>query len=190
MPTCVTTHTGGITITRGASLLSAALSYPDPSSPAYYSANSPSPSFPQSHKLSHSTSSPTSTPSTRSTGPAPSLVKLKQEGHVGFDLVLIDADKPSYRDHAEQVIKLGLLKENGVILADKTLYKVPTYVPSFHTDHPWAPPALTDRSTYAESNRTNNKSKSEPTKGIDDHPDRESAVLPFRDGITIIRRCV
>jgi hypothetical protein len=72
-----------------------------------------------------------------------SLAKLKEEGHEGFDLVFIDADKPSYRAYVEQVLELGLLKENGVILAvspaatsalvpalnrfrsqDNTLYKV------------------------------------------------------------------
>ncbi|KAL7339709.1 O-methyltransferase-domain-containing protein [Rhodotorula toruloides] len=97
-----------------------------------------------------------------------SLAKLKQEGHEGFDLVFIDADKPSYRTYVEQVLELGLLKENGVILVDNTLYKVRGPLPA---------PLLASSLTPLRFGRD--------TRG---HPDLETAVLPIRDGITVIRR--
>jgi len=55
---------------------------------------------------------------------APALDSLKQlttEGHSGFDMVFIDADKPGYRGYVEQVLQGGLLKEGGVILAVRSL---------------------------------------------------------------------
>ncbi|GAA6052197.1 hypothetical protein JCM3770_000791 [Rhodotorula araucariae] len=124
-------------------------------------------------------------------GPAlDSLAKLREQGHEGFDVVFIDADKPSYGDYVRAVVDGGLLKPDGVILADNTLYK----------GYPWAPPGPASLSSptnhkYQQANGTNNKSDSAATKGIDDfnafvraHPDLETCVLPVRDGITIIRR--
>ncbi|GAA5837848.1 hypothetical protein JCM11251_004676 [Rhodosporidiobolus azoricus] len=118
------------------------------------------------------------------------LKKLKQEGHEGFDLVFIDADKPSYETYVKAILDLGLLQGDGVILADNTLYK----------GYAYAPPSslgLRDRTSkkFDEKNGTNNKSDSEATNGIHsfnefvrNHPELETCVLPVRDGITIIRR--
>ncbi|GAA5893409.1 hypothetical protein JCM6882_008026 [Rhodosporidiobolus microsporus] len=118
------------------------------------------------------------------------LKKLKEQGHGGFDLVFIDADKPSYGNYVRAILELGLLQEGGVILADNTLYK----------GYAWAPPGSfglrsPTSHTFKEANGTNNKSDSEATTGIDtfnayvrDHPDLETCVLPVRDGITVIRR--
>ncbi|BGP48770.1 hypothetical protein JCM10450v2_004646 [Rhodotorula kratochvilovae] len=118
-------------------------------------------------------------------GPAlDSLAKLREEKHEGFDVVFIDADKPSYGDYVRAVVDGGLLKPGGVILAG----------------YPWAPPGPKSPSSptnhkFKQANGTNNKSDSDATKGIDDfntyvraHPDVETCVLPVRDGITIIRR--
>ncbi|GAA5987850.1 hypothetical protein JCM10908_007244 [Rhodotorula pacifica] len=121
------------------------------------------------------------------------LAALSEAKHAPFDLIFIDADKPSYKAYVQAVLDGGLLGENGVILADNTLYK----------GYPWVTPGAFDVSKeeaaagndFAESNRTNNKSKNEATAGIDDfntfvrdHPDLETVMLPIRDGITIIRR--
>jgi caffeoyl-CoA O-methyltransferase len=46
-----------------------------------------------------------------------SLEKLVAEKNEGFDLVFIDADKPGYQAYVEKILKGGLLKEGGVILA-------------------------------------------------------------------------
>ncbi|GAA6006003.1 hypothetical protein JCM11491_004086 [Sporobolomyces phaffii] len=112
-----------------------------------------------------------------------SLNQLIDEQHGGFDLVFIDADKPGYRSYVERILNGGLLREGGVILADNTLYK----------GYPWSPPA--DAQTYSTSTGTNNQSKREAASGINDfnqfvrnHEDLEVAVLPIRDGISIIRR--
>ncbi|GAA5948662.1 hypothetical protein JCM3765_004964 [Sporobolomyces pararoseus] len=112
-----------------------------------------------------------------------SLDKLIAEGHEGFDLVFIDADKPGYKPYVEKILEGGLLREGGVILADNTLYK----------GYPWSPPD--DIATYSTNTGTNNQSKREAAQGIHsfnefvrNHSDLEVAVLPIRDGISIIRR--
>ncbi|GAA5910374.1 O-methyltransferase [Sporobolomyces salmoneus] len=112
-----------------------------------------------------------------------SLDKLIAEGHEGFDLVFIDADKPGYRAYVERILEGGLLREGGVVLADNTLYK----------GYPWSPPS--DSTTYSTATGTNNQSKREAAAGIDsfnrfvrNHEDLEVVVLPIRDGISIIRR--
>ncbi|GAA5865162.1 hypothetical protein JCM1840_003928 [Sporobolomyces johnsonii] len=115
------------------------------------------------------------------------LKKLKEEGHEGFDLVFIDADKPSYEAYLRAVIEEGLLAKDGVILADNALYK----------GYPWAPPPDSTAKTWSGKTGTNNQSKMEATAGIRSfntfvraHPALECAVLPIRDGITVIRRRV
>lgn len=123
-----------------------------------------------------------------------SLAALAEAKHEPFDLVFIDADKPSYKAYVQAVLDGGLLSTDGVILADNTMYK----------GYPWVTPGAFSDSTgaggdgegdFAQSNRTNNKSKNEATAGIDDfntfvrkHPDLETVMLPIRDGVTIIRR--
>ncbi|POY75659.1 hypothetical protein BMF94_1282 [Rhodotorula taiwanensis] len=124
-----------------------------------------------------------------------SLADLSKQQHAPFDLVFIDADKPSYKAYVQAVLDGGLLSENGVILADNTMYK----------GFPWATPGAHEQQAttgatvaeddFAQGNRTNNRSKSEATTGIADfntyvreHSDLETVMLPIRDGITIIRR--
>ncbi|GAA5876258.1 hypothetical protein JCM16303_007073 [Sporobolomyces ruberrimus] len=112
-----------------------------------------------------------------------SLERLIQEGHEGFDMVFIDADKPGYESYVRKVLEGGLLKEAGVILADNTLYK----------GYPWSPPP--DVKSYSTNTGTNNQSKREAAEAIHsfnqyvrNHEDLEVAVLPIRDGISIVRR--
>lgn len=114
-----------------------------------------------------------------------SLDKLVSEGHDGFDLVFIDADKPGYKPYVQKILEGGLLRQGGVILADNTLYK----------GYPWSPPD--DASTYSTSTGTNNQSKKEAAQGIHSFnefvrqsEELECAILPIRDGISIIRRTI
>lgn len=46
-----------------------------------------------------------------------SLADLSKHQHAPFDLVFIDADKPSHKAYVQAVLDGGLLSENGVILA-------------------------------------------------------------------------
>lgn len=45
------------------------------------------------------------------------LATMSKSGCEPFDLVFIDADKPSYRAYVQALLDLGLLSEDGVILA-------------------------------------------------------------------------
>ncbi|PRQ76422.1 O-methyltransferase-domain containing protein [Rhodotorula toruloides] len=139
------------------------------------------------------------------------LDKLKNEGYEGFDLVFIDADKEGYREYVRKVVEEGLLKEDGVILAvcppfsllftralilmlhrfahwqDNTMYK----------GLAWAPPAPLpeDEFTVPADVLARRKFEADNTKGVHEfneyvrnHPDLQVAMLPIRDGITVIRR--
>ncbi|KAL7339708.1 O-methyltransferase, partial [Rhodotorula toruloides] len=101
-----------------------------------------------------------------------SLDKLKQEGHEGFDLVFIDADKEGYCEYVRKIVEEGLLKEEGVILAVRFATGAFPSFPSLcvlrcGADRTW-------RGRFNEYVRN--------------HPDLQVAMLPIRDGITVIRR--
>lgn len=46
-----------------------------------------------------------------------SIRQLKAEGHEAFDLIFIDADKPSYKAYVSLLLELDLLTPEGIILA-------------------------------------------------------------------------
>jgi caffeoyl-CoA O-methyltransferase len=82
-----------------------------------------------------------------------------------FDMVFIDADKPSYADYYEAV--LPLLSENGFICVDNTLWG--GRVLDEADRDPWTA-ALRDFNTMVASD-----------------PRVECVIVPIRDGMTIIR---
>ena len=45
------------------------------------------------------------------------LQRMKKDGMEPFDLVFIDADKPSYGDYVKLLFELDLVSEKGVVLA-------------------------------------------------------------------------
>ncbi|KAK4054670.1 hypothetical protein OIO90_003482 [Microbotryomycetes sp. JL221] len=115
-----------------------------------------------------------------------SLNQLYENKIEPFDLIFIDADKPNYQNYVEQILNLGLLSQDGIIVADNTLLK----------GFPWSGG---DNATLlaSEAKRydgTFNKSVDEATRGIDAFnkfcigQELFSTMLPIRDGITIIRR--
>ncbi|KAK4054209.1 hypothetical protein OIV83_001235 [Microbotryomycetes sp. JL201] len=119
-------------------------------------------------------------------GPATdSLMTLKTNKHAKFDLIFIDADKPSYQTYVSSILEHDLLAIDGVILADNTLLK----------GFPWA--AENASLLPSEARRyegTFNKSVEIACQGIDDfnkfciQKDLFSTMLPIRDGVTVIRR--
>ncbi|KAL8283357.1 hypothetical protein RQP46_005767 [Phenoliferia psychrophenolica] len=91
-------------------------------------------------------------------GPAvESLTALKAAGHAPFDLVFVDADKPSYETYVRLLLDLELLAPEGLILADNTLYKGYVYAPEFSGETAQSPTVNLN---------SNNRSHSEATQGI------------------------
>ena len=91
---------------------------------------------------------------------------MEQWGENEFDLVFIDADKRRYVDYFNRVIEI--VKTGGYILADNTLWDGHVVETCRH---------------------------SAQTQGIMDfndlvanHPRVETAILPLRDGLTILRK--
>lgn len=102
---------------------------------------------------------------------APALDTLKELAEAGesFDLVFIDADKPGYVAYFNLLLETGLLKPQGFIFVDNTLFQGQVYLPEIER--------TPNGQAIAEFNR------------IVAEDDRvEQVILPLRDGLTIIRR--
>jgi predicted O-methyltransferase YrrM len=99
------------------------------------------------------------------------LKNLEKEGQT-FDMVFIDADKGGYYTYYEYLLNSKtLLKPDGLIVADNTIYKSSTYVP---------------HQAFEEGQ----KALGSFNQRVRDD-DRVSVVLlPVRDGISLIRRRV
>ena len=96
-------------------------------------------------------------------GPALETIKTLQGP---FDLVFVDADKPSYRAYYEEL--LPRLRPNGLVLFDNVLWSG----------------AVADASDHSEN--------TEAIRALNDHVARdarvESVMLPIADGLTIVRK--
>jgi caffeoyl-CoA O-methyltransferase len=66
-------------------------------------------------------------------GPAIKTIRKLAEQGAGFDLVFLDADKPSYLDYYEAV--LPLLPAGGLVVADNTLWSGRVLDPKEESDH-------------------------------------------------------
>lgn len=84
-----------------------------------------------------------------------------------FDMVFIDANKREYPAYLEEAVRLT--RPGGLIIADNTLW-------SGHV----CDPAYTDDPQTAGVKAMNDMAAS--------HPRLETVVLPFRDGITLMRK--
>jgi len=99
------------------------------------------------------------------------MEELEAEGQT-FDMVFIDADKDGYHRYFEKIMdSKTLLKPDGLIVADNTIYKSSVYV---HHD------------AFAEGAKSlgafNEQVRNDPRVSV--------VVLPVRDGISLIRRTV
>ena len=84
-----------------------------------------------------------------------------------FDLAFVDADKTNYPRYLERLMEL--VRPGGVIVADNTLWSGRVADPS-------------EKSPDTEGLRRFNALAA-------DSPDLEVVVLPFADGVTVMRRC-
>ena len=84
-----------------------------------------------------------------------------------FDLVLIDADKRQYPQYFEQVMKL--LKPGGYIFADNTLWDGHVVETCRHSSQTQGILEFNDL--------------------VAQTPNVEVAILPIRDGLSLIRKC-
>ncbi|KWU44025.1 S-adenosyl-L-methionine-dependent methyltransferase, partial [Rhodotorula sp. JG-1b] len=101
-----------------------------------------------------------------------SLAALAKAKHEPFDLVFIDADKPSYKAYVQAVLEGDLLSADGVILAACRSPTRPKRLGALKLT------ALSHSIDVCCSFNT----------FVRQHPDLETVMLPIRDGITIVRR--
>jgi O-methyltransferase len=101
-------------------------------------------------------------------GPATeTLERLEAESGAGsVDLVFIDADKANYPEYYEKC--LGLLRPGGLMVVDNTLFFGRVLSPD---------PDDADAAAVARLNET-----------LHDDPRVDLAMLPFADGVTLVRR--
>lgn len=102
------------------------------------------------------------------TGPA--MDTLKELAAIGeqFDMVFIDADKQNYINYYKFLLDHNLLRIDGVICVDNTLFKGRVYLKDSADDFG---KALKDFNQF-----------------VTNDPRVEQVIIPLRDGLTIIRR--
>uniref|UniRef100_A0A8C9S6V7 D-arabinitol 2-dehydrogenase [ribulose-forming] n=1 Tax=Scleropages formosus TaxID=113540 RepID=A0A8C9S6V7_SCLFO len=113
-------------------------------------------------------SSPHGRKITVKTGPAMRSLKELAAAGEQFDVIFIDADKANYINYYTLILERNLLRPDGIICVDNSLFKGSVYLPDSD-----------DRNGLAlrEFNRT-----------VREDPRVEQVILPVRDGISVIRR--
>ncbi|KAK2889460.1 hypothetical protein Q8A67_014835 [Cirrhinus molitorella] len=102
------------------------------------------------------------------TGPAMDTLKELAATGEQFDMVFIDADKPNYINYYKFLLDHNLLRIDGVICVDNTLFKGRVYLKDSADDFG---KALQDFNQF-----------------VTNDPRVEQVIIPLRDGLTIIRR--
>ncbi|XDV35462.1 hypothetical protein PO909_005405 [Leuciscus waleckii] len=102
------------------------------------------------------------------TGPAMDTLKELAATGEQFDMVFIDADKQNYINYYKFLLDHNLLRIDGVICVDNTLFKGRVYLKDSADD---IGKALTDFNQF-----------------VTNDPRVEQVIIPLRDGLTIIRR--
>ncbi|XP_051996871.1 uncharacterized protein LOC127654000 [Xyrauchen texanus] len=102
------------------------------------------------------------------TGPAMDTLKELAATGEQFDMVFVDADKPNYINYYKYLLDHNLLRIDGVICVDNSLFKGRVYLKD-STDETGK--ALRDFNQF-----------------VTNDPRVEQVIIPLRDGLTIIRR--
>ncbi|XP_077054222.1 uncharacterized protein LOC143706313 isoform X3 [Siphateles boraxobius] len=102
------------------------------------------------------------------TGPAMDTLKELAATGEQFDMVFIDADKQNYINYYKFLLDHNLLRIDGVICVDNTLFKGRVYLKDSADD---IGKALKDFNQF-----------------VTNDPRVEQVIIPLRDGLTIIRR--
>ncbi|XP_016314007.1 uncharacterized protein LOC107666963 [Sinocyclocheilus anshuiensis] len=102
------------------------------------------------------------------TGPAMDTLKELAATGEQFDMVFIDADKHNYINYYKFLLDHNLLRIDGVICVDNTLFKGRVYLKDSADDFG---KALQDFNQF-----------------VTNDPRVEQVIIPLRDGLTIIRR--
>ncbi|XP_067316289.1 uncharacterized protein zgc:113054 isoform X1 [Pseudorasbora parva] len=102
------------------------------------------------------------------TGPAMDTLKELAASGEQFDMVFIDADKQNYINYYKFLLDHNLLRIDGVICVDNTLFKGRVYLKDSADD---IGKALRDFNQF-----------------VTNDPRVEQVIIPLRDGLTIIRR--
>ncbi|KAK7155655.1 hypothetical protein R3I93_010336 [Phoxinus phoxinus] len=102
------------------------------------------------------------------TGPAMDTLKELVATGEQFDMVFIDADKQNYINYYKFLLNHNLLRIDGVICVDNTLFKGRVYLKDSVDD---MGKALKDFNQF-----------------VTNDPRVEQVIIPLRDGLTIIRR--
>ncbi|SJX61487.1 related to O-methyltransferase [Sporisorium reilianum f. sp. reilianum] len=93
-----------------------------------------------------------------------------------YDIIFIDADKPGYKTYFNTILDKGLLKRNGLLVVDNTLYK----------GTPWTD-GLVDE-TLLKIGKENADAIKEFNQVVRQDRRVEVVVLPVRDGVSLIMR--
>lgn len=102
------------------------------------------------------------------TGPAMDTLKELADAGEQFDMIFIDADKNNYINYYKFILDNNLLRLQGVLCVDNTLYKAEVYLKD-----------ATDSNALA---------LREFNQFVFNDPRVEQVIIPLRDGFSIIRR--
>ncbi|KAG0142566.1 hypothetical protein CROQUDRAFT_673461 [Cronartium quercuum f. sp. fusiforme G11] len=112
-----------------------------------------------------------------------SLEKMVQAGEAPFDLIFIDADKPSYPTYFRQIISNKLLSKKGILLIDNTHFAGTAYAPY---TLPFLFPAGIDQESVKKSNGFG-EVLVDFNAEVCAHPEVEVVMLPVEDGLTMVK---
>ncbi|CBQ70811.1 related to O-methyltransferase [Sporisorium reilianum SRZ2] len=93
-----------------------------------------------------------------------------------YDIIFIDADKPGYKTYFNTILDKGLLKRNGLLVVDNTLYK----------GTPWTDGLVDEQ--LLKIGKENADAIKEFNQVVRQDRRVEVVVLPVRDGVSLIMR--
>lgn len=109
--------------------------------------------------------------------------EMAANGEAPFDMILIDADKPSYLTYFRKIIEHKLLSKNGVMIIDNVLFAGTAYAPY---PVPLINPPNIDQASVQRSNGYGVHLK-ELNSEICNHPEVEVMMLGVEDGLSLVK---